>query len=101
MKVGNGLAAIPAVVDDEAIACFGDPATPGHFRGSHHEVAEEGRIVRAGFADSGDGTLRDQDDMDGGLGLDVPEGEQEVVLENNVCGDVACDDALEQGHGRN
>lgn len=64
-------------------------------------MTEDGLIVRRGFADAGNRLFRDDQKMNGSLGLDVVEDDAEVVLVLDLGGDFAVDDALEKGfrHG--
>ena len=79
VEVVDGLAAIGAGVDDDAVA-VGEILPAGDFGGGGEEVAEEGCVVGSGMGQGGDVTLGDDEDVDGGLGVDVREGEGVVVL---------------------
>ena len=99
MEVGDGFAGEGAVVDDEAEA-FGEAELFRHEVGDVEEVAKHGFIGGGGFGDARDGALGDDEEVDGRLGLDVVEDDTEVVFVFEVGGDLAVDDALEDGfHG--
>lgn len=99
MEVGDGFAGVGAVVDDEAEAAgevefFGDDA------GGDEEVAELGFVGGRGFADAGYQFFGDNEEVDGGLGLDVVDDDAAVVLVFDLRGDFAVDDFLEEGFHR-
>ena len=58
-------------------------------------------IVRFGVGQGGDGVFGDDQDVDGRLGIDVSEGEGEVVFVDDVGGNLAPDDFAKEGvtHG--
>ena len=98
MEMRHRLAGVGAVVHDEAVAVgklkfFRDDA------GDEEEVAEDGLVGVGGFADARDGFLRDDEQVDGCLRLDVVEDDAEGVLVLDRGGDFAVDDFLENGLG--
>ena len=101
VEVGDGFAAGAAVVDDEAEALRGriDAEIGRDFGGGEEEVAEDGLIFGAGFTDPGNQLLRDDEQMDGSLRIDVPEDDAMAVVVEDVRRDFAGDDPLENGHG--
>lgn len=64
-------------------------------------MTKQGLVLVGAVGEFGDGLLGDDQYVYGGLGIDVLEGEAEVVLEDNVGGDFAVDDLAEDGvaHG--
>jgi hypothetical protein len=100
VEVGNGFTAVGAVVDDETKAA-GEVEFPGENAGGEKEVAEERLVGGDGFANARNGLLRDDQQVNGSLGLDVVQDEAEVVLVFDLGGNFAVDDALEEGlrHG--
>jgi hypothetical protein len=102
MEVRDRLAAVGAVVDDEAEAFVGGVHAElgGDGTGGEEEVAEEFLVIRRGFADARNGFLGDDENVDGGLRIDVFEGEAKLVFVDNIGGDFAVDDLLEDAHGR-
>ena len=100
MEVRNGFTAVGAVVDDETKAA-GEVEFPGENAGGEKEVAEERLVGGDGFANARNGLLRDDQQVNGSLGLDVVQDEAEVVLVFDLGGNFAVDDALEEGlrHG--
>jgi hypothetical protein len=101
MEVRDRLTAVGAVVDDEAEAFVGGVHAElgGDGTGGEEEVAEEFLVIRRGFADARDGFLGDDENVDGGLRIDVFEGEAKLVFVDNIGGDFAVDDLLEDAHG--
>ena len=101
MEVGDGFAAVGAVVDDEAIAGLVEFELAGDFLGGGEEMAEDG-VVFGGYGGvAGVVLFGDEEDVDGGLGGNVTEGEDVVVLIDDVGWDLAIDDPFEDrfGHG--
>jgi hypothetical protein len=97
--MGDGFASVGAVVDDEAEAArelkfLGDQA------GGEQEVAEGGLVVGRGFADAGDDGFGDDEQVDGGLRLDVMNDDAVLVFVLDARGYFSGDDAFEEGrHG--
>jgi uncharacterized protein len=56
-------------------------------------------VFRFGGGEVDDRIFRDQQDVDGGLGGDIPEGEAEIIFVDNISGDFAADDFAEDGVG--
>lgn len=100
MEVGDGLAAVGAVVDDDAEAVFLEALLFGDGGDAGHHVAEEGLVIVFGEGDAGNWFFGDEEEVGGCLGADVAEAEAEVVFVDDVGGDFAGDDFFEEGaHG--
>lgn len=101
VEVRDRLAAIGAVVDDEAEAFGGgvDAELGGDGTCGEEEVAEEFLVFGGGFADAGDGLFGNDEDVSGGLRIDVFKGEAELVFVDDIGRDFAVDDLLENAHG--
>lgn len=97
VEVGNGFAAVGPVVDDDAEAVTVEAFLLGDGAEAGHHVAEEFLVFGGGFGDAGDGLFWDKEEVGGGLGTDVAETEAEVVLVDDVGGDLAIGDFLEEG----
>ncbi len=99
MKVGDGFAAIRAVINDEAVAGFVELALASDPLGGDEEMGEEGMIFR------GDGTMAgvmffwNDKNMNGGLGSEITKGENVIIFVENIGGEFAVDDPLEDGFG--
>ena len=96
VEVGDGLAAVGAVVDCDAEAGFGDAEFPCDLRSGEEKVAEDGLVFGGGFADARDGLLRDDENMHRCLRGNVPERAAEIVLVEDVGGDFPFVDFLEK-----
>ncbi len=96
VEVGDGFAAVGAVVHHEAEAVI-EVELVGDFGGDEEEVADEGLVGGGGLGEAGDGFFGDDEDVDGGLGVDVAKGVADIVLINGGAGDFAVNDALEEG----
>ena len=95
MQMGNALAGVGAVVDDEPVAAgelefFRDDAR------HDEEMAELGFVVGGGFTDAWNKFFRDDQQMNGRLRLDVVDDDAAVVLVLDLGGDFAVDDFLEE-----
>ena len=99
MKVGDGFSTIGAIIDDEAIAGFFELALAGNALGGDEEMSEEGMILGRNGAVAGVMFFRDEKDVDGGLGGEITEGEDVIILVKNIGRNLAVDDALEDGFG--
>ena len=98
VEVVDGLAAVGAGVDDEAVA-VGEILPAGDFCGGLEEVAEHGGVVMGGVGEGGEVVFGDDEDVRGGLGVDVREGEGAVVFVEAGGGDFSGGDfAEEAGH---
>jgi len=98
VEVVDGLAAIGAGVDDQAVA-VGEVLGAGDFAGGVEELAEDAGVVLGGVGVRGEVVLGDDEDVRGGLGVDVREGEGVLVFVEAGDGDFAGDDfAEEAGH---
>ena len=98
MEVRHGFAAVGAVVDDQAEAVFGEALFAGDFTRGEEQVAEDGLVFGSGFGDARDRLARNDEEVDRGPGVDVLEGDAEVVLVKDGRGDFAGDDFFEEGH---
>ena len=99
MKVRNCFSTIGAIIDDEAIACFFELALAGNALGGDEEMSEEGMILGRNGAVAGVMFFRDEKDVDGGLGGEITEGEDVIILVKNIGRNLAVDDAFEDGFG--
>jgi len=97
MEVVDGLSAVGAGVEDDAVA-VGEVLLAGDLGGGGEEVAEEGGVGWNSVGERGDVALGDDEDVDGGLGVDVGEGEGEVVLVEAGDGDGGGGDLAEEAH---
>ncbi len=99
MKVGDSFAAIGAVINDEAVPGFVELALASDPLGGDEEMGEEGMIFR------GDGTMAgvmffwNDKNMNGGLGSEITKGENVIILVEDIGGELAVDDAFEDGFG--
>ena len=99
MKVGDCFSTIGPVIDDEAISCFFELALAGNPLGGDEEMSEEGMILGRNGAVAGMMFFRDEKDVDGGLGGEITEGEDVIILVEDIGRDFAVDDAFEDGFG--
>ena len=99
MEVGNGFAGVRAVVHDEAEA-LREVELLRDLAGDEEEVAEDGLVGGGGFADAWYQLFGDDEQVDGGLRLDVVEDDAVFVLVLEARGDLAGDDFFEdRRHG--
>jgi hypothetical protein len=95
VEVIDGLSAVGAGVDDEAVA-VGEMLVAGDLGGGGEEVAEEGRVGGGGVGGRGDVLFGNDEDVGGGLRVDVGEGEGEVVFVEAGDGDGGGGDLAEE-----
>lgn len=94
----DGFAAVGTVVDHKAEA-FGEAQFLCQDAGGEQQVAERSLVGGRGFADARNEFFRDDEQVHGGLRLNVVEDDAEVVFVFDLRGDLAVDDALEDGFG--
>ena len=95
----DGLATVGAGVDDYAIA-LGQAFDARNFRCHPDEMADQLFVVGVGFGEGNYVLAWGDEDVDGGLRMDVCEGVALVVLVDGGGGDGAVDDLAEEaGHG--
>ena len=99
MKVRDCFSTIGAIIDDEAIACFVELALTGNALGGDEEMSEEGMILGRNGAVAGVMFFRDEKNVNGGLGGEITEGEDVIILVEDIGRDLAVDDAFEDGFG--
>jgi hypothetical protein len=101
MKVGDGFPAVGAVVDDQAVAGLVEFQLAGDLLGGGEKVAEDGVVFGGDGGVAGVVLFGDEKNVDGGLGSDVPKGEDVVILIDNVGRHFAVDDPFKDrfGHG--
>jgi len=97
--VGDGFAAIRAVINDESIASFFELAQTGNPLGGDKEMSEEGMILGRDGAVAGVMFFWNDKNVDGCLGGEITEGEDVLILVENIGGEFAVDDAFEDGFG--
>lgn len=99
VEVGDGFAAVGAVVDHDAVT-GGEVELTGHRAGGEQEVAKERLVIGRGGADARDDLFRDDEEVRGRLRRDVVKDDAEVVFVLDLGGDFAGNDAFEEGgHG--
>ena len=98
VEMRNAFATIAPVVDHQAIAAGFESETPGNLGRLEEEVPQEGLIFWQGLADSGDRLFGNHQDMHRGLGLDIVQCQNLIVFIGDFGGDLAGDDAFEEGH---
>jgi len=96
VQVRDRFAPVRTVIDHEAVP-VGQTQLFGDLRGLEQQMAEKLVLVRTGLGDAGNMLLGNNQHVRRGLRIDVAEGEHEVVLVNNVGGDFARGNFLEQG----
>ena len=98
VQVRDGLAGVGAVVHDKAVA-FGELEFFGDGSGNEEKMAEDGLVDGGRLAEARDRLLRDDEQVDRRLGLDVVEDDAEFILVLDLGRNLAIDDALEDGLG--
>ncbi len=99
VKVGDGFAAIRAVINDEAVAGFFELALTGNPLSGDEEMSEEGMILGRDGAVAGVMFFWNDKNMNGGLGSEITKGENVIILVEDIGGELAVDDAFEDGFG--
>ena len=98
MKVVDGLAAVGAGVDDEAVAAI-EVMGAGEVAGGGEEGAEEGGVFGEGVGVGGDVAFWNEEEVGRRLGVDVGEGEDVGGFVKAFGGDGSGDDLAEEAVG--
>ena len=99
MKMGNSFPAIGAIIDDEAVAGFVELALASDSLGSDEEMCEEGMSFGGYGTVAGVMFFWNDKNVDGCLGGEITEGEDVIILVEDIGGEFAVDDAFENGFG--
>lgn len=101
MEMWHRFASIFPVIDDQAITSLLKTDQRGDFGCFEQQVSEHGLILAGGFRDARQRLAGDDEDVDGGLWLDVAEGHHDIVFVDDAGRDFAVTDLLEDGfaHG--
>lgn len=97
MQVWDRFAPIFAIVDDHSKTIVGVAFFAGDLTDFEHHVAEELLITGFRQGDTGDRFFGDEKEVDRCLGGDVAKAEAEIILVDNVGGNLPGDDFLEEG----
>ena len=95
VEVVDGLAAVGAGVDDEAVA-VGEVLGAGDFADGVEEMAEERFVILRRMGMRGEVVLGDDEDVGGSLRVEVREGESLLVFVDAGGGDFSRDDLAEE-----
>ena len=96
MEMRDGFAGVGAVVDDETVAVFVEAELARDVGCFQEEMSEDGVIFSGGFVDAWNRFARDDEDVARRGGADVAKGEHLIIFVNDVSGDFAVGDFLEQ-----
>lgn len=78
--MGDCFASILAIIEDNPETRFGNAKVFGNFCGREKKMADEHAIVRGGGSDAGNRLFGNDENVDGGPGLNVPDGKTQIVL---------------------
>ena len=84
VKVGDGFAAIGAIIDNESIAGFFELAQASDLLGGDEEMSEEGMSFGGDSTMAGVMFFWNDKNVNGGLGGEVTEGEDVIILVENI-----------------
>jgi hypothetical protein len=96
VQVRDGFSGVAAAIDDGAEAACVDSALACDCGGGDKQVAEQCGIVRFCVAEACDDALGDDEDVDGGLRIDVFNGKALIVFEDDFRRDFSVGDFLKQ-----
>ncbi len=98
MQMVNRLTAIFTAVDDNSIAVGESGLFRDAFSGQQ-EMSHEGVIGRFGIRELGDRFFGDHQNMHRSLGINIFEGQTEIIFIDNISRNFAADDFAENGFG--
>jgi len=106
VQVEHALVGSRTVVDHDPKTVLGEALLVSDLPGRPEEVAEQFLVVLPGIRETPDPGLGDDQDVDRGLGRDVPESQAVVVLVDPIRGDLPAEDlgkdvvvVVGRGHG--
>jgi len=94
VQVSDGLAGPRAAVDDGAVAALLELSLARQLRRDQEQVAEQ-EFILGGIVQGRHVLARNDEQVNGCLGMDVFDGHRPLVLVNDLGGDAAFDDATE------
>lgn len=96
-----GLPTILAIVNYDAIAVT-QSGVGGNLAHHAEQVTEESVVFAMGVGEAGNGFFGDDQNVSGGLGADVVEGEAEIIFVDDISGNFAADNFAKNSvaHGR-
>ena len=97
--MGDSFAAIGAVINDEAVAGFVELALASDPLGGDEEMGKKGMIFGRNGTVAGVMFFWNDKNVDGCLGGEITEGEDVIILVEDIGRDLAVDDAFEDGFG--
>src|SRR4249919_1091095 len=97
VELEDGLAAVGIAVDDDAVAISGKAFAPRVGGGGEDEPGDDFPLLRLEVVERGDRRLGHEQHVDRRLWRDVAEGDDIVVLMDDVGRDFAADDPAEDG----
>ncbi len=95
VQVIDRLPTMLATVDDQAIPALIDPFLNGKLIGDGDHVTDQAVVFRLEVADGLQVDVGNDQNMDGSLRLDVSKCRHQLILIDDVCGHLACDDTAE------
>ncbi len=96
MNMENRLAGIMAVIDDHPVAALIKPLFGSYGFGNKEQVPDDFTVRDDETVDVSDMFFRHNEHMDRRLGIDVLKGDRELVLVDDLCGDLFLDDPAKQ-----
>lgn len=100
MQMKHRLQSVCSVIDEHTIPVIGKALEACDFGGGEHEMAEKFLVCVLCEGHHGDASLGDDQEMNGGLRVNVTEGQHEFVLVDHVGGDFTREDLVEDGGRR-
>jgi len=99
MKMGDCFPPVRSVIDDQAVTRFVQLELPAHVLCGCEELAENGAVLGRNRSMPSMVFFWDNQDVNGGLGGGIAEGNGMIILIDDVSGHLAIDDALENRLG--
>src|SRR3954467_7776075 len=98
MQVRDGLPGVPSAINDDAVAALEHAELRGDLPGGQKERAQKSGVVRLRLPEAGNDALRDNEDVDGRLGIHVPEGEVVRSFQHDLRGNLPSGYFFKNGH---
>jgi hypothetical protein len=97
VEVIDRLPSILPVIDHQTKSCSQHPFPLGNASSYREEVPHKPHVFTRDRSNTSDRLLRNHQHMHGRLRMNVAKCQRTIVLEDDVCGNLARDDAFEEG----
>src|ERR1700722_17981027 len=92
MQVRNCLAAIEAIIDDDAVTVFRQADFVRNLSSFQQQMSQDFCILRPGFPNAGNQLSGEDQNVSGSLGMDIANSDDQIIFIDDCCRDFASGD---------